>query len=427
MDQIIVEGVRCFRNRQTIPLRPLTLLVGENSSGKSTALALTRIAWEMCHGAAANFNEEPFLLGAYDQIASSRGGRAGRAPGFTIGTTLKFAPDFEVITLLNRFVRHEAQPKLAEWSLAAGPYRLQVNFAEAEEAPQVTITTPTGSETWRETSLNGLQKFAHWTAFYQRFAVKGSQTKENHTLTGQEIKYLEKLLNLFDAEITPGPYAFAPVRSHPKRTYDPIKDVAGPEGAHIPMILARLSSSDQKNWESLRKALASFGKTSGLFNDVEVRRLGKEESDPFQLKIKVSNSSFNLMDVGYGVSQVLPIVVDVVRGRKGSTFLLQQPEVHLHPRAQAELGSFLGALAKTDQKRFVIETHSDHLVDRVRLEVRNKRLSPDDVALLYFERLNGHVEIRHLELDEAGNIINAPASYRQFFLTEEMRLLGFEG
>src|SRR5881396_1662040 len=76
---------------------------------------------------------------------------------------------------------------------------------------------------------------------------------------------------------------------------------------------------------------------------------------------------FNLVDVGYGVSQALPILVDTLqRPAADEVFLLQQPEVHLHPRAQAELGSFFVSQAGK-KRRFVIETHSDYLVDRVRM------------------------------------------------------------
>jgi predicted ATPase len=114
-----------------------------------------------------------------------------------------------------------------------------------------------------------------------------------------------------------------------------------------------------------------------------------------------------------------------LRGEVGSDFLLQQPEVHLHPKAQAELGSFLALLAKQDQKRFVIETHSNYIVDRIRMDLRDKKdLKPEDIALLYFERENGTVNIRHLELDKNGNILNAPPGYGQFFLEEEIRFIG---
>jgi len=117
--------------------------------------------------------------------------------------------------------------------------------------------------------------------------------------------------------------------------------------------------------------------------------------------------------------------VDCLRGEGGGTYLLQQPEVHLHPRAQAELGSFLAVLAKQQNKRFVIETHSDYLVDRVRMDIRDKKgITPEDVALLYFERTNGEATIHRLELDDQGNILNAPPGYRSFFLEEERRFLG---
>jgi predicted ATPase len=245
------------------------------------------------------------------------------------------------------------------------------------------------------------------------------------SLSESDQEFLKQLGFSLMEEREPRPYAFAPIRTHPKRTYDPLADVPKPEGSHVPMILAKTSLSDPDAWSQLRQALDSFGKQSGLFTDVGIQRMGSKDSAPFQINVKISGPAFNLVDVGYGVSQVLPIVVDSLQRRKGSIFLLQQPEVHLHPKAQAELGSFLAVLAKTQDKCFLIETHSDYLVDRVRTEVRNhKYLSAEDVLILYFERENGGVNIHPLELDHFGNIVNAPPGYRDFFLEEEMKLLG---
>jgi hypothetical protein len=444
MDQLIIEGVRCFHNRQSIPLRPVTLLVGENSSGKTTFLALTRIAWSLHRGdPLIDFNDEPFLLGAYDQIASYRGGQAGRAKSFTIGAEISLAsspslrsigkddrriPPVNAVTLIGHFTRKEAQPRLAEWILEAGPFKIENKYQENERPSQAIIKTPSGSLTLdRDADTLGIRFGLRsvLTDFPRAKQIDSGAIKKSGEVTRGELECLGQLIDSLVASAGQPPQAVAPVRTHPRRTYDPVKDVTSPEGGHVPMILAKMFTSDKQRWEQLRESLDSFGKASGLFSDLEVRRIGREDSDPFQIKIKVSGPAFNLVDVGYGVSQVLPIVVDAVRGRKGSTFLLQQPEVHLHPKAQAELGSFLATLAKHDRKRFVIETHSDYLVDRIRMDVRDgKYLSPDDVALLYFERKNGSVEIKHLELDRFGNITNAPATYRQFFLEEEMRLLG---
>jgi len=221
------------------------------------------------------------------------------------------------------------------------------------------------------------------------------------------------------------PYAIAPIRTRPERTYDPKKDTPAPEGGHIPMLLSRTFAGDPNSWKALKEALSKFGKASGLFEGMRVRRLGNKESDPFQIQVKVSGPAFNLVDVGYGVSQVLPILVDSLMGDVGQTFLMQQPEVHLHPKAQAELGTLIAQLIKQEHKRFFVETHSDYLLERVRLDIRDGiGLRPEDVSVLYFQRKGPEVRIHPISIDGGGNIVDAPKGYRQFFLQEERRFLG---
>ena len=106
-------------------------------------------------------------------------------------------------------------------------------------------------------------------------------------------------------------------------------------------------------------------------------------------------------------------------------FLMQQPEIHLHPSAQAALGSLFCQVAKPKRK-LIIETHSDHLLDRVRMDVRDgvSNLKPRDVSILFFERGELDVNIHSLRLDREGNILDAPPGYRQFFMDETRRSLG---
>ena len=95
--------------------------------------------------------------------------------------------------------------------------------------------------------------------------------------------------------------------------------------------------------------------------------------------------------------------MELLRGPPPSIFLLQQPEVHLHPSAQAALGSLFCQVAKPD-RQLVIETHSDHLLDRVRMDVRDGTtdLKPDDVSILFFERKDLDVRIHSLRIDRRG-------------------------
>ena len=242
-------------------------------------------------------------------------------------------------------------------------------------------------------------------------------------LTDAELKELQGFTSNINRRLGLRPYAFAPIRTRPLRTYDPLKEVPKPEGSHVPMVLSKYLEAKTGGNSDLKEDLTSFGIASGLFNSLEVKRKGSKESDPFQIVVKTIGPTFNLVDVGYGVSQVLPIVVDVLQNPNGSTFLLQQPEVHLHPKAQAELGSFLTSLAKEREKGFIIETHSDYLIDRIRMDVRDKKIKTEDVLILYFEKKQGGVNIYELNLDEIGNIMNVPPTYRQFFLEEERRML----
>lgn len=258
----------------------------------------------------------------------------------------------------------------------------------------------------------------------ENLGVSDADKKElKEVVSNSELRNLQKALRSIALAFGRAPYAFAPMRTNPRRTYDPVMPVAKPEGSHIPMLLAEMSLSRSKEWARIRAGLREFGIKSGLFDQVDVIRKGKKLSDPFQIGIKSGGGEFNLIDVGYGVSQVLPVIVDTLqRSGKNDVFLLQQPEVHLHPHAQAELGSYFARQARKNG-RFVIETHSDYMVDRVRMEVRRKTLRPQDVSLLYFERARQGAVIHNLDLDEDGSITNPPKGYRQFFLDEENRLL----
>ena len=443
MNQIIFEGVRCFHTRHICPLRPITLLLGENSSGKTTFLALTRIAWDVAQGELSEdvFNEEPFLLGAYDQIASYRGGKAGRAKSFAIGmqTSLQLDPRqkasqlfTEEVKITARFVSQGSQSKLKEWVFESGAFKLVARQSTKQTRFDITITTPKGFQVINERVLfrgslsirRMLNELRFWLSQGTRDSNKDLE-KTSLILSEAEFRTLQQITFEISNTLGPRPYAFAPIRTKPQRTYDPLKEVPRPEGSHVPMVLARTLLDETEEKRPLQEALSKYGTASGLFNNVEAKRKGHKESDPFQISVKTVGPAHNLVDVGYGISQVLPILVDVVEHPKGSRFLLQQPEVHLHPKAQAELGSFLATLAKEQNKHFVIETHSDYLIDRIRMDIRDKKyLRPDDVAILYFERSPGGVEIHQLELDEYGNVSNAPPTYRTFFLEEERRLLG---
>ena len=351
--QVILENIRSFAGNQTIPIRPLTLLVGENNSGKSTFLAVASCVFGRGFPNKPGFNEPPYSLGNFDSIATYKGGRHGRADCFSIGVS----------------------------------------------------SDDESYEKWRVVASYG-NDFGN---------VAAKHVKSTHVQEGRTWKFLGG----FDVS------SFAPIRSKPKRTYDEIVGNYSPEGDHIPWLLERLFREEPATVEgrTVQKALLRFGEESGLFKQVSVRKLGKKVGDPIQIQVGVAGPAVNLADVGYGVSQALPIVVQSVLGSSSKMLLLQQPEVHLHPRAQAALGSFFVELVGDGERYCLIETHSDYLVDRVRQEVANGRIDAKNVLILFFQKPHLETTVYPLYLDANGNIENAPDDYRKFFLEEELRLL----
>ena len=226
------------------------------------------------------------------------------------------------------------------------------------------------------------------------------------------------------------PFASAPIRSRPRRTYDPSRPTPDPEGEYIPDYFASMSRNAPAQWERLKSDLEDFGHDSGLFDEIAVLSFGKTAGSPFQVQIRkfgkrLKGPKRNLIDVGYGVSQALPILAELLREDSPKMFLLQQPEIHLHPRAQAALGSLFCNLASSG-KQIIVETHSDYILDRVRMDIRDRKtpLKAEDVSILYFERGELDVNIHSIRLDKDGNIHDMPLDYRRFFMEETRRSIG---
>ena len=446
MEQVRLHNYRCFRQEQTARLGRLTLLVGENSTGKTSFLAILRALWNIAsRESVPNFREPPYDLGRFREIAHHRGARGRSASTFSAGFTAKINSrrdrPKDSVTFTATFGKRDAAPFPTARRLDNAEYWIEHRYRDAprQSGRHGTFRFGTRDRAWEfplpddvpfapDGSLIPLRMLTGMQQDAAELAAPDGATEEDWTA----VRHLIWGFHRRYAYATP--YAGAPVRSRPLRTYDPRTFTPDPEGEYIPLYLANLRSGHSAGWESLKSALESFGREAGLFDEIDVKLLGDADGGPFEIQVRKSGKSGrrlkgphrNLADLGYGVSQVLPIVTELLKRDPQPMFLLQQPEVHLHPSAQAALGSLLCEIAARGGPQLVIETHSDHLLDRVRMDVRDGRtgLSPDDVSVLYFESENLDVRIHSLGIDDQGNVLHAPDSYRQFFLSETQRSLG---
>ena len=439
-----LKDFRCFREEQAARLAPLTLLVGENSTGKTSFLAMIRI---LCDVALSlrnpDFKEEPYDLGSFDEIAHHRGARGGRATAFETGFSVKSdrrhepASNFEFtfgkrgtapVPIRRRLSRGRAW--IDETHAAGEPYLLRVGTVRGRWKMHIPdeIVVPFVME-------EDLMLPPYYLFLQEGFRDHREEGIGFLPLGGAppfSFRDLEPLRRLGGSEtwrFAERPFASAPVRSKPRRTYDPARPTPDPEGDYVPMYLAEVFSGDREAWPGLKYGLEFFGRDSGLFDEISIKRLGKRDSEPFQLQVRKYGGGLkgpwrNLIDVGYGVSQALPVMMELLREDAPDLLLIQQPEIHLHPSAQATLGSLFCQVAEAGHQ-LVVETHSDHLLDRVRMDVRDGKsdLRPEDVSILYFERGDLDVKIHSLRIDEEGNVIGAPEGYRSFFMEETTRSL----
>ena len=448
MKSISLKNFRCFHNEQEARLAPLTLLVGENSSGKTSFLALIRALWQAAYKyEIPDFKEPPYDLGTFEDITHHRGGRGGRAETFEAefkvvsrrtglqGDPQKFSIVFgqsgsAAVPIQRRFESSECW--IEEYRDGSKIDGIRIGTTRGswkyESDTSETIEGPIGVST-----MMHLAGVAAKTYLDDRKEIFSNLIPLNNSPECTEDDWRKAMENVMIHQYLHrrSLYASAPVRSQPRRIYEPARVKPDPEGDSIPMHFETLYFRDKERWTQLKHDLERFGRASGLYNQIDVKSLGTREGAPFQLTIRkfgdrLKGPPRNLKDVGYGVSQVLPVITELLNQRSPSMSLLQQPEVHLHPSAQAALGSLFCQIAGWDQQ-LIVETHSDYILDRVRMDVRDKqgKLTPDDVSILYFELNELDSRIHSLRLDENGNILNAPESYRAFFMAETRRSLGF--
>jgi len=447
MHWLKIKNIRCFAEPDPIEIRPLTLLIGENSTGKTTVMACLHTLLCFFAGHGVRFNRGPFEMGSFMEIARKRDGNGGQAEGFSLsigGTEDSFEWGFD-------FSRKEngLEPRLSEIRYRAPDFRATLSgdrLALKTASGELSMRTFHGSNS--DLVTRGSPEFAIYLAITNGYT--GRSDSENRKLSKLHKEAFKRDEWYYSFKDFYYPFAFrgrrgsylpldlrdlhalGPIRSRPQRTYASVQDMEDPEGSHAPAYLASLFRHDKDKWREFKQRLDRLGTALGLFKSISIRGHGKNPSDPFQIELKVApGAAGNLIsDMGYGVGQMLPVLVDVLRAREQDFFLIQQPEIHLHPRGQAELGSFFGRRAKEGKHTFLVETHSDYLLDRVRTDVRDKEhpLGAEDVSIIYFERARkgSEVKIHNIALDKQGNFQNAPDSYRDFFIKEHQRFLGID-
>jgi len=437
MKALYVDNFRGF-SKTFIPLERVNFLIGENSTGKSSVLSLIYLVSRNALGITGFQSDEGKVdLGSFEDIVSAD---SEDKSYFTVGfltsenrarnkskveaenlaevttycnqggvprikkLTYTLGSDIVIARITKKQLSYKIIKEKIAHPISRSDFQTIVEIHEKDDSKFVSAKVPDGIDV----SSQDIPPFV-LKDIIERHSRKGNLS------SAFTFKFSGPL---------PQTIWIAPIREKPKRTYDLIKAGFSPEGAHTPYRLNDiLNGKNKKAGDALKVALRLFGKESGLFSEVKSKRYGKGSSAPFELDVVLTKNPLRITNVGYGISQVLPIIVEAFIKSLHSSFAIQQPEVHLHPRAQAALGDFFFRLAQNEGKTFFLETHSDYLVDRYRKSIStNKKYISSQV--LFFTRDASGNKCCSIEIEGTGAYSEKqPPEFREFFLKEQMAML----
>jgi len=429
---LFVDNFRGF-NDTCIPITDVNFLVGENSTGKTSILGLLKLfsGGDFLLKVGQDYLGDEYIGFSHfaDMVSINSVDRSYFRIGFAFEHVEKKKGEPEITKVtgsLFTFIEKDGLPQLFKCTVCRGTDEITLKFGKSILCKAGTCeAAPTAQELVSTIRSQWVNQHSSKDHGYKELPVPLGipiLLALHYVLTAAKQKKdgaLDRPTLFAPPELT----WLAPIRTKPKRTYDELALAFSPEGQHTPYLIRKMLRTKSEA-AKFKRFIDRVGNASGLFQDVRVRDFGRGSTARFELDIVIDDKALNVLNVGYGVSQSLPVIVELLTRDKGTFFAIQQPEIHLHPRAQSALGDVLFEMAALERKRILVETHSDFTIDRFRMNYRNSRSDKPDSQVLFFERRDKHNVVTPLKIEKSGELpVGQPESYRQFFIREQMNLL----
>lgn len=230
-------------------------------------------------------------------------------------------------------------------------------------------------------------------------------------LLGQDGAHLQDLSLAIRRELEAIVY-LGPLRRKPERDYVWNKSKPGEVGSDGHKVMEALLASALLKADDQGQTLNGVSrwlKRMGVAEKIEVRQVGR--SSRYELVIHKDGVAANLRDVGIGISQVLPVLTVAYFVPSGSTVLLEEPEIHLHPLAQSVLAEMFVEVSKQREVQFIVETHSEHLFRRMQTLIAQRKTSNTKCQMMFVGRRGADAVLRQLDVDEFGTVKNWPINF----------------
>lgn len=236
----------------------------------------------------------------------------------------------------------------------------------------------------------------------------------------QNTDYLSDIILEFERQFE-RLYYLGPLREYPQRIYtwggEKPTDVGLKGELAIPALLAGkndnvIANTGKGRHKPLQKAIAEALVKLGVAHSFEAKPL-VQGGIQYEVRLRHTKNSYPVLitDIGIGVSQVLPVLVLCYYVPMGSTIILEQPELHLHPSVQSALADVFIDVIEKRNIQLIIESHSEHLLRRLQRRIAEEQIDIHKTALYFCDAPDGVSKIQSLEVDPLGNIRNWPQSF----------------
>jgi len=430
-----VRNFRSIRDSKELSLSNLNIIVGPNNSGKSSILYSILLLKQTLLDKDLNatlITSGPYIdLGSYLDIIKADSSSNQIGISFELDAT-----KLGKIRTLSLALKKE---------LSLRPYnRYDLSFYYDIEKNAITLTAFNVSETITKDFYNGIKANGKWQIdglpkdalpyirpqfqhFLPMIAPATEKPPDDEKITTQAMDLIlssrmrTAALNVFFENLLyVGPirekiprYGFMGTQSYSELS---------PSGQNLMRVLATRHLQTKERKTLLEQLNYWLDKRFHVLKRVRIENIDKAKT----VKSIVADDprgdqNINLAAMGSGLSQLVPVIVQTVLTAANGCILIEQPEIHLHPAAQASLGDLFVKYAK-QKRQLIVETHSEHLLLRVRRRIAEGKLDPELVRVFFVDKQKGETRIRQLSLEANGHFKRWPAGFFEEGYREAMAL-----
>ena len=387
------QNFKSWQDTGKLQFAPLTGFFGANSSGKSSILQILLMLKQTTEQSLES--NEPLYFGDEDSIVDLRSfGDIIHRPigGPSLGISVSWRLPKEV-TILNDPELDTISFYFNFYNRSVGSFNYQVGEHEFGVEPEAgryvfkASTHPNRSE---------------WVNLFRCYGVRGISTTTQKVFNDLEAAFEDSFSRI---------YYLGPRREDPRREYPWKQSYPKDVGRYGEKTISALLSSSVQQRSTYYQVMEWLRKLE-LINSYTLNSISDtEHAYEFLVKQYKDGPEVGLTDVGFGVSQILPVLTQCYYVPEGSILILEQPEAHLHPKAQSELADVLIDVVKNRNVQIILESHSEHLLLRLMRRIAEEEISADQTAFHFCQIEDGNSKAEQLKVDEYGNISNWPKDF----------------